>query len=199
MSKAYPGVVALDEVDLDLYPGEIHALVGENGSGKSTLMKILYGAVSPDKGSITVDGSSVSFASPRAAKSRGIVAVTQELTLAPTLSVAENVALGALPRRGLLVDWQAVERVASAALDDLDVDVDPLVNAGSLPVELQQEIEVARAIAANPRVLILDEATSSLSEHAAQKLFGKLTELREGGSAIVFISHRLHEIYECAS
>jgi ABC-type sugar transport system ATPase subunit len=199
ISKRYPGVTALDRVALVLYPGEIHALAGENGSGKSTLAKILYGAARPDSGEIHIDGACVAFASPRQAQHHGIVAISQELTLAPSLTVAENVLLGRLPRtRFGPIDWRAARRRAREALDQLEVDVDPRDRVGDLSLELQQEVEIARAISAEFRVLVLDEATSSLSEAATTRLLAKLEHLRHEGAAIVFISHRMREIYQCA-
>jgi ABC-type sugar transport system ATPase subunit len=199
ISKVFPGVVALDDVDFELQPGEIHALAGENGSGKSTLVKILYGALQPDRGTILVDGEPVVFAGPRTAIEHGIVAISQELTLAPTLTVAENVLMGRLPRRGRMIDWAKTNRLARAALEDLGVEVDPRRRLSELPLELQQEVEVARAVSANSSVLILDEATSALSERATDRLLERLAVLRDRGVAIVFISHRLREIYRCSS
>ena len=199
ISKQYPGVRALDGVSLTLFPGEIHAVAGENGSGKSTLAKILYGAVRQDEGRIEVDGAEVNWGSPRQALDEGIVAISQELTLAPSLSVAENVLMGRLPRTQLrTVDWGAAHRAARAALDQLDVRVDTRARVGDLSIELQQEVEIARALSAEPRVLVLDEATSSLSEAATSKLLAKLLELRQRGVAVLFISHRLRELYDCA-
>jgi ABC-type sugar transport system ATPase subunit len=199
ISKRYPGVRALDAVSLVLLPGEIHALAGENGSGKSTLAKILYGAVRADAGRIEMDGVGVSWTSPRQALEKGIVGISQELTLAPTLSVAENVLMGRLPlTRFRAIDWRAARRQTRAVLDELDVHVDPRIRVGDLSVELQQEVEIARAISTEFRVLVLDEATSSLSEAATSRLLGKLEELRRRGAAILFISHRLRELYECA-
>jgi ABC-type sugar transport system ATPase subunit len=197
--KAFPGVLALDDVDLELRAGEIHALAGENGSGKSTLAKILYGAHQPDAGVVVVDGEPVSFSSPRHAIEHGIVAISQELTLAPTLTVAENILMGRLPRRGGLIDWPKARSAARAALDEVGVEVDTRRRVGELGIELQQEVEVARAVSANSRVLVLDEATSSLSEAATQRLLERLEQLRAGGVAVLFISHRLRELYDCAS
>jgi ABC-type sugar transport system ATPase subunit len=197
--KAFPGVLALDGVDFELEPGEIHALAGENGSGKSTLVKILYGAHQPDAGTIRVGGEAVSFSSPRQAIEHGIVAISQELTLAPTLTVAENILMGRLPRRRGAIDWPSARRLARRALDELGVDVDPRRRIEDLPLELQQEVEVARAVSAHSTVLILDEATSALSETATERLLERLQQLRERGVAIVFISHRLREVYSCAS
>jgi ABC-type sugar transport system ATPase subunit len=197
--KQFPGVVALDDVDLEVRAGEIHAIAGENGSGKSTLVKIAYGALQPDEGSIEFDGSPVTFARPRQAIEHGIVAISQELTLAPTLSVAENVLMGRLPRRGGVIDWRTASRRAAAALDDLGVHVDPRTRVGELSIELQQEVEVARAVSAESRLLVLDEATSSLSAAATQRLLERLAQLRDRGVGIVFISHRLREIYQCST
>ena len=199
IGKAFPGVVALDGVDFELLPGEIHALAGENGSGKSTLVKILYGAQQPDAGTIRVDGEPASFSSPRQAIEHGIVAISQELTLAPSLTVAENILMGRLPRRRGAIDWPSARRLARQALDELGVHVDPRSRIEELPLELQQEVEVARAVSARSKVLILDEATSALSETATERLLGRLNQLRDRGVAIVFISHRLREIYSCAS
>jgi ABC-type sugar transport system ATPase subunit len=197
--KVFPSVVALDAVDFDLEAGEIHALAGENGSGKSTLAKVLYGAHHPDAGEVVVDGRPVSFSSPRQAIEHGIIAISQELTLAPTLTVAENVLMGRLPRRGGVVNWPRAFRLAREALEDIGVVVDERRRVGDLSIELQQEVEVARAVSAESRVLVLDEATSSLSEAATEALLERLEHLRLRGVAIVFISHRLRELYECAS
>jgi ABC-type sugar transport system ATPase subunit len=199
IGKRFPGVIALDGVDFDLEPGQIHGLAGENGSGKSTLVKILYGALKCDGGTILLDGESVEFSEPRQAIEHGIVAISQELTLAPTLSVGENVLMGRLPRRGAAIDWTRTHKLAQAALDDLGVEVDPRRRLSELPLELQQEVEVARAVSAESRVLILDEATSALSEAATDRLLARLAQLRDRGVAIVFISHRLREFYRCAS
>ncbi len=197
--KAFASVHALTDVDFELRAGEIHGLAGENGSGKSTLMKILYGALQPDAGTIEIDGEAVSFAGPRAAIEHGIVAISQELTLAPTLTVAENILMGRLPRRRGSVDWASAHRRATVALADLGVHVDSRARVGTLSIEMQQEVEVARAVSADSRVIVLDEATSSLSEAATQRLLERLELLRERGVAIVFISHRLREMYQCCS
>jgi ABC-type sugar transport system ATPase subunit len=196
--KGFPGAQALDGVDLTIRRGEVHALAGENGSGKSTLAKILYGALKPDAGVIELDGQQIAFASPREALEQGIVAISQELTLAPTLSVAENILMGRLPRRGRVVDWHAANEQAREALDRLAVKLDPRVRVGTLSIELQQEVEVARAISADSRLLVLDEATSSLSEAATEHLLERVEQLRSDGVAILFISHRMRELYRAA-
>jgi ribose transport system ATP-binding protein len=196
--KGFPGVLALDGVSLELHAGEIHTLAGENGSGKSTLAKILYGAYTADEGEIRLDGELVSFSSPRQALEHGIVAISQELTLAPDLTVAENILMGRLPTRGGIIDWRKARELAHEALQQLDVHVDPRRRVGELSIELQQEIEIARAVSARSRVLVLDEATSSLSESATERLLERLAQLRAAGVAILFISHRLRELYQCA-
>jgi ABC-type sugar transport system ATPase subunit len=196
--KGFPGVLALDDVSLELHAGEIHTLAGENGSGKSTLAKILYGAYQPDEGEIRLDGDVVTFSSPRQALEHGIVAISQELTLAPELTVTENILMGRLPKRGGLIDWRQARELARDALQQLDVHVDPRRRVGGLSIELQQEVEIARAVSARSRVLILDEATSSLSEAATERLLERLAQLRAAGVAILFISHRLRELYQCA-
>jgi ABC-type sugar transport system ATPase subunit len=197
--KAFASVQALDGVDFELRPGEIHGLAGENGSGKSTLMKILYGTIQADAGTVEIDGEPATFATPRQAIERGIVAISQELTLAPTLSVAENILMGRLPRTRGSIDWPSAHRLATEALVDLGVHADSHARVGTLSIEMQQEVEVARAVSADSRVLVLDEATSSLSEAATQRLLQRLEKLRERGVAIVFISHRLREMYQCCS
>jgi ABC-type sugar transport system ATPase subunit len=199
IAKAFVSVQALDGVDFELLPGEIHGLAGENGSGKSTLMKILYGTMQADAGTIEIDGETATFATPRQAIERGIVAISQELTLAPTLTVAENILMGRLPRRHGSIDWPTAHRLATEALVDLGVHADSHARVGTLSIEMQQEVEVARAVSADSRVLVLDEATSSLSEAATQRLLQRLEKLRERGVAIVFISHRLREMYQCCS
>jgi ABC-type sugar transport system ATPase subunit len=200
IAKAYPGVQALDGVDLTIAPGEVHALTGENGSGKSTLSKVLAGVVQPDAGTIEIDGVRCSIPGPAAALRHGIVMISQELTLAPTLSVAENVLLGRLPRTRLgAIDWRAVHREAGEVLDRLGVHVDTRRAVGELSVELQQEIEIARAFSSPARLLILDEATSSLSEAATARLLELVRQRRDEGVAVLTISHRMPELYAVAS
>ncbi len=197
ITKRFPGVTALDMVDFDLVPGEIHALVGENGSGKSTLCKCLYGFLTPDSGTIEVDGSPVTIDTAHRALQLGIVAITQELTLAPTLTVTENILMGRMPRGKFGINWKEARRQAREALSQTGADIDEDIVVGTLSVELQQEVEIARAISVRSRVLILDEATSSLSEAAAERLFAKLMQLRDRGVAVIFISHRLREVFQC--
>lgn len=199
IGKTFPGVVALDRVDLDLYPGEVHALTGENGSGKSTLAKVLYGGHRPDAGTVEVDGERVEFHSPADALAKGIVGISQELTLAPTLSVAENIAMGTLPvGRFGRVDWDRIRSSAQEALARLGVELDVTERVDRLSIELQQQVEIARAVYASSRVLVLDEATSSLSERATEALLAIIEQFRADGVAIVFISHRLAEVYQIA-
>jgi ABC-type sugar transport system ATPase subunit len=199
ITKAFPGVVALNAVDFAIRPAEVHALTGENGSGKSTLARVINGSVQPDAGTIIVDGVEQRIPDPRAALRLGVVTISQELTLAPTLSVAENIFLGRLPRRGGRVDWKALRRDAQEVLDHLDVHVKPTTIVDRLSVEMQQEVEIARAISSKARLLILDEATSSLSEAATRRLLDVVEEQRSSGVAVLMISHRMPELYQAAS
>jgi len=200
ITKRFPGIVALDGVDLTLHAGVVHALTGENGSGKSTLARVAAGALARDAGRIEVDGVERPLGSPKEALDLGIVTITQELTLAPTLSVAENIFIGRLPRgRTRAIDWAKLRADAREVLDRLDVRVDERRPVGRLSVELQQEVEIARAVSSPSRLLILDEATSSLSEAAARRLLEVVEELRSRGVAVLMISHRLHELYGAAT
>lgn len=197
ITKRFPGVTALRQVDFDLYPGQVHALVGENGSGKSTLCKCIYGLIQPDEGSIKIDGNCEEIRTPNRALRLGITTITQELTLAPTLSVTENILMGRLPRRRLGIDWKKAHLLARDALDQIGADIDERAQVGILSVALQQEVEIARAVSTRSRVLILDEATSALSEEATGRLMVKMNQLKSQGVAIVFVSHRMKEIFMC--
>jgi ABC-type sugar transport system ATPase subunit len=199
ITKAFPGVIALDNVDLTLRPAEVHALTGENGSGKSTHARVINGSVQPDAGTIVFDGQEQRITDPRAALRLGIVTISQELTLAPTLSVAENIFLGRLPRSVGRVDWRRLNRDAAEVLERLDVHVAPTTIVDRLSVEMQQEVEIARAISSRARLLILDEATSSLSEAATQRLLSVVEEQRVAGVSVLMISHRMPELYAAAS
>jgi ABC-type sugar transport system ATPase subunit len=199
ITKRFPGVVALDDVDLTLHAGVVHALTGENGSGKSTLARIASGALAPDAGRIAVDGVERAMGSPKEALDLGIVAITQEIALAPTLSVAENIFIGRLPRgRMRQIDWSRLRADARAVLDRLDVRLDERRPVGELSVELQQQVEIARAVSSPSRLLILDEATSALSDAATKRLLDLVEHLRSRGAAVLMISHRLQELYSAA-
>jgi len=196
--KTFPGTTALDGVTVRWDGGKVHALIGRNGAGKSTLVNIVTGAIAPTSGSIRLNGSTVNFASPADSRRSGIAAVHQELSLIPELSVAENILLGRLPRKsGILpgrVDWSTTRRDAQELLSRLDVRVDHTATAGSLPVAQQQLIEIAKAMAEEPSILLLDEPTSALSHQEAAHVFTLLRTLAERGVLIIYITHRLQEI-----
>ena len=196
ISKSFPGVKALQEVRLDVRPGEVHAIVGENGAGKSTLMKILAGFYQPDEGEIEVGGEVVGHWTPREARDRGIGMIYQELNLVPDLSVAENIALGAMPRRGPFVNFRAVSARASAVLKELDADIDPGTRLGNLSISQQQLVEIAKVVASRPKIVVFDEPTSSLGEKETRILFDVIRRMRTPGIAIIYISHRLQEVME---
>lgn len=195
IAKAFPGVRALDGVNLELRPGRLRALLGENGAGKSTLMNILAGVFPPDAGAISVDGREVRFASPREAQQAGIGIVFQELNLIPHLSVAENIFLGREPRtRWGLIDYAQLHANTASLLQRLDLQVEPHALITDLRVGQQQLVEIARAMSENARVLILDEPTSSLSAHEVQTLFAVISELKQRGVALVYITHKFEEL-----
>lgn len=198
ISKRYPGVNALTGVDLELRAGRGHALVGENGAGKSTLIKVMSGIVQPDEGRIVVDRQAVHLRSPADARRHGISLVPQELSLVPGLSVAENLFMGQLPHRGPNVARGELKRATKGLLDRLGLDIDP-----SSPLEghgpaVQQLVMIARGIASEGRLFILDEPTASLADREIEQLFAVLNELKASGVAIVYVSHRLVELREVA-
>jgi ribose transport system ATP-binding protein len=196
ISKRFGGVVALDEADFQCDAGEIHALLGENGAGKSTLVKILSGVLNPDSGALRLNGQPVSFRGPAQAAQAGIVPVFQELSLIPDLTVAQNIFIGREPRnRWGLIDFAALNRRAAELLDQLDFhQIEPDIRARDLPLAERQLVEIAKAVAKDPQVLILDEGTSALGAGEVQRAFSILRRLREQGRAVVFISHRMEEV-----
>lgn len=193
--KTFGGVTALDSVDFTLRRGEIHGLIGANGAGKSTLVKVLNGVHRPDAGTLELDGAALTLDSPFDARRAGIAMVFQEFSLIPTLSVAHNIFLGHEPRtRTRLTDERAARAATKAILDDLGVAVDPTESVGMLPVGSQQLVEIAKAMAWDPSILILDEPTASLSGAEVETLFRVLATLKARGVSIVYISHHLGEI-----
>jgi ribose transport system ATP-binding protein len=198
ISKRYPGTVALDHVDFDLYPGEIKALLGENGAGKSTLIKILSGAVLKDEGTIAISGKPVRINSPQDARQHGIGVIYQEFTLVPALSVAENIFLGRLPGSGLKVDWKSVYRRAQEVMNRLNADIDVRRKVSSLGLAGQQLVEIAKALSTEARILIMDEPTAALSKAETDLLFSVIRRIKSQGVSLVFVSHRLEEIFEIA-
>ncbi|WP_374333057.1 sugar ABC transporter ATP-binding protein [Aestuariivirga sp.] len=199
VSKRYGGVTALKEADLAVTSGRIHAVLGENGAGKSTLIKIMAGVLAPDEGTIALDGNAVSFATPAAANAAGIVCVFQELSLIPDLTVADNIVISQPPQRLGLIDRRAQRALAEQALADAGAaDIHPSALVRDLSLSRRQMVEIAKALARRPRVLILDEATSALTAADVRNVFSVIKRLREVGTAIVYISHRMHEIAELA-
>jgi ribose transport system ATP-binding protein len=199
ISKRYGGVLALKSADIDIMPGRIHAVLGENGAGKSTLIKIMAGLVSPDEGEMSVDGRPVTFASPAAANQAGIVCVFQELSLIPELSVADNICISDPPLRFGLIDRKAQRRIAVKALAEAGAtDIHPSALIKDLSLSRRQIVEIAKALARKPRVLILDEATSALTATDVEQVFTIVKRLRSEGMALIYISHRMHEISELA-
>ncbi len=195
IGKRFPGVIALDGVDFTVRRGEIHALLGENGAGKSTLIKVLTGVHPADAGRITLEGRPIHPHSPREAEAAGISTVYQEVNLVPSLSVAENIALGRQPGRFGFINWKAVRARARAALARLGISCDVDAELGSLSVALQQMVAIARALDIDAQVLILDEPTASLDEHEVEELFRIMRQLRDEGLGIVFVTHFLDQVY----
>jgi ABC-type sugar transport system ATPase subunit len=198
LSKRFPGVQALSAVDLDVRAGEAHAVCGENGAGKSTLMKIVAGIYARDSGEIFWKGRPIEITSPRQALDHGISMIHQELNLAPNLSVAENILLGRAPARGGFIDWAGLFARAQTLVDRLGIDLDVRLPVEDLTVARQQMVEIAKALSYRSELIIMDEPTSALSEREAETLFGIIDRLKAEGVAVVYISHRLEEIFRVA-
>ena len=196
VSKFYPGVRALEDVDFNIDAGEVVAVVGENGAGKSTLMKILAGAIDPNEGELRLDGQPVQFDSPLDAQKHGICTIYQELMIVPELSVVENVFLGHLKRRGGILDWPAMRKEANDILSRLGLTASLDAKAGNLSVAEQQLIEIAKSMSRKSRLLIMDEPTASLSKEEVVNLFELVRSLKAEGIAVILITHHLHEIFE---
>jgi ribose transport system ATP-binding protein len=197
ISKTFPGARALSSVDLTIWPHEVHALMGENGAGKSTLMKILSGAYIADPGGeIRIEGTPVSIGGPLDAKRLGVAVIYQELSLSPNLSVAENIYLGREPGTAGMVDRRAMIAGSHEVLDRLGAGFGPGTIVGTLSIAEQQLVEIARAVHANARILVMDEPTTALSARETDRLFELIRRLRDDGLAIIYISHRMAEIYE---
>jgi len=195
IDKSFPGVHALDHVDFELLPGEVHVLLGENGAGKSTLMKVLSGSIQSDSGRIMIGGKTLHNLSPEYARELGIGMVYQELSLVPALSVAENIFLGKPQKSRLgIIDWRVMYREAEKSLSDLGLSIDPKTEIRRLDVAEQQLTEIARVLTARPKIVLLDEPTSALSDAERERLFALIRLLRERGVGIVYISHRLAEV-----
>jgi ABC-type sugar transport system ATPase subunit len=199
IGKRFPGVIALDGVDLALAPGKVHALMGENGAGKSTLIKILAGVYGKDTGTIRVGGRETEFRSPRDALRQGIKVVFQEIALISEFTVAENIFLEEYPRiAGGSIDWKRIRAEAAALFQRIGFDVDPAAKTGDLPVSQQQMVEIARALAHEARIVVMDEPTSSLTPKEVELLFVVIRRLTAIGIAVVYVSHKLDEVFEIA-
>jgi ribose transport system ATP-binding protein len=200
MSKAFPGVQALADIDWELATGEVHGLAGQNGAGKSTLIKILSGAQSQDAGTIEIDGEPVRFHTPSDAQAAGIYTIYQELSLVPQLTVAENILLADLPRgRFGAVSWNQMRDTAREALDWLGFKVDVGAKAGSLSVAEQQGVELAKALHRSARVVLLDEPAATLPSQDVKRLLDVLRTLQQRGVSLIYISHRFEEVFEICS
>ncbi len=196
ISKSFPGVHALIDVDLEVAKGEIHALLGENGAGKSTLLKILSGAQPPDSGEMEFAGQPLVLANPHDAQRLGIVTIYQEFTLAPNMTVAENVFIGREPGSGVFVNWKEMASRTRSIIKSIGLDIDPMTLVHDLSVAEQQLVEIARALSMQSRLIIMDEPTSALSSKEVTKLFGIVRTLKSQDVSIIFVTHRLEEVLE---
>jgi ribose transport system ATP-binding protein len=195
ISKRYGGVTALENVDFACGRGKIHAVLGENGAGKSTLIKIVAGVVQPDAGTMRLDGKEVRFPSPSSGNAAGVASIFQELSLLPDLSVADNISIATPPRRFGIIDAKAQRRRAEALLAEIGCeDVNPLMRVRDLPLSRRQMVEIAKALGQRPQLLVLDEATSALTSADVEKVYAMLARLKAQNVAILYISHRMHEV-----
>lgn len=198
ISKEFPGVKALDDVSLHLEKGEVLALMGENGAGKSTLMKILSGAYIADQGEIFIDDQKMQYSKPAEAMEQGVRIIYQELNNLPFMSVAENIFLGNWPKKKNRIDYAKLKKDCRVLLDRVSLDVDPFCELSKLSVAQKQLIEIAKALSGNCKVLVMDEPTSSLNETETQNLFQIIRSLAKEGKSIIYISHRMDEIFSIA-
>jgi len=199
IGKRFPGVLALENVDLALEPGKVHALMGENGAGKSTLIKILAGVYRQDSGTIRIGGTPVDLRSPRDALRQGIKVVFQEIALISNFTVAENIYLEGYPTNGVgSINWSSIRSGAAALFERIGFNVDPAEKVGNLPVSKQQMVEIARALAHEARIVVMDEPTSSLTPTEVALLFDVIRRLTRIGIAVLYVSHKLDEIFEIA-
>lgn len=198
ISKAFTGVQALDDVNLDVRSGEVHALVGENGAGKSTLIKVLSGAHHQDSGAVLWNGEPVSIGSPLRAQALGIATIYQEFSLVPELSVMENIFLGREPARLGFVSFGKMRARAQAVLRELELDLDPARRTADLSVAQMQMVEIAKAVSQDAQLLIMDEPSATLTEHELAGLYALVKRLRSGGRSVLYVSHRLEEVFELA-
>lgn len=196
--KAFPGVQALDNANLKVRCGTVHALVGENGAGKSTLMKCLFGIYHADSGKILLEGDTISFVNTKQALLRGVSMVHQELNQIPKLNVVNNIWLGRYPRKGLMVDDKLMLKKTTEILKDLNIDIDPNRKVENLSVSERQMVEIAKAVSYNSKIFVMDEPTSSLTEKEVNHLFGIIKKLKEKGCGVIYISHKLDEILQIA-
>ncbi len=199
ITKRFSGVPALQNVNLMIYPGEVHALMGENGAGKSTLMKILAGAYIADEGEIWLNGQPLKITDPGTARRAGINLIYQELNVAPNLTVAENMFMGSELRQGQLLDREGMRRESARVLQSLGASFAPDDVVSSLSIAEQQQVEIARALKDNSRILVMDEPTAALSDRETERLFEVIHKLRNDGIAIIYISHRMEEVYALAN
>jgi inositol transport system ATP-binding protein len=196
ISKSFPGVVALSDVSLSVAKGEVHALLGENGAGKSTLLKILSGAQTADTGTIEIAGQPVTLSDPHDAQTRGIVTIYQEFTLAPNMSIADNVFVGREPGSRLFIDRAEMERATEALIRRIGMERSPRTLVHDLTVAEQQRVEIARALSMQSKLIVMDEPTSALSHAEVEKLFAIVRQLRDDGISTIFVTHRLEEVTE---
>src|SRR5262245_55059068 len=198
ISKTFPGVRALDDVSLSVDAGTVHVLLGQNGAGKSTLMRVLCGAQHPDAGEILIDGRAVRLQSPADARRLGIAVIFQEFSLVPYLNLAQNIFLGREPRGRVpgTIDHRTMHVEARRLLDGLGLDADTRTLAHELGVAQQQVVEIAKALSQHARILVMDEPTAALSDREITRLFERVRSLKQSGVGIIYISHRLQEIFE---
>ena len=195
ITKTYPGVTALDNVSLDVKKGEVHALVGENGAGKSTLIKTCTGAISPNKGEIVVEEKEFSEMTPKLSEESGISVIYQEFNLVGELSVAENIFLGNAIRNGVVIDRKRMVEESQKIFDQLNIDINPKTLVKNLTVGYQQIVEIAKALSKNAKILIMDEPSAPLTKSELKHLFEMVDKLKKQGVTIIYISHRLDEVF----
>jgi inositol transport system ATP-binding protein len=199
ITKRFPGVLALDDVSLEILPGETHGLLGENGAGKSTLLKVLSGAYLPDSGTMTLGGAPLEAKTPLDAQKQGIITIYQEFNLIPTMTVAENMFLGREPGppfkgMGAFVSWSKMREETEKVLDHLNISLDPMALVSDLSVGEQQMVEIARALSRDSRIIVMDEPTAALTEREVDHLFRIIADLKARGLSIIYVTHRLHEV-----